>query len=347
MKKIFLMILSLTTCFFLAGCGKSSEEKIIEQLQEKINDANSYHITGELEIINNEDSFLYNVETSYKEDDYFKVNLTNQTNNHQQIILKNEDGVYVLTPSLNKSFKFQSDWPYNNSQIYLLQTLAKDIENDDGKTIKETDNGYVITTKTNYSNNKNLTSQNIYMDKDLNITQIDVLNEEGLVEMKMKFSNIDYKPTFDDSYFSLEDNMNVATETPDEQQSEQPEENTEEQAESTGLIEDILFPMYIPLNTQLTSQDKISTENGERVILTFDGDESFMLIQEHATYNDEMVITPVSGEPVLFGGTIAVVADGSVNWNSNGMEYHLMSASLTETELVDIASSIGVLPVGK
>jgi len=38
-----------------------------------------------------------------------RVSLKNKTNNHEQIILKNSDGVYVLTPSLNKSFKFQSD----------------------------------------------------------------------------------------------------------------------------------------------------------------------------------------------------------------------------------------------
>ena len=27
-----------------------------------------------------------------------------------QIILRNEEGVFVLTPALNKSFRFQSDW---------------------------------------------------------------------------------------------------------------------------------------------------------------------------------------------------------------------------------------------
>ena len=56
---------------------------------------------------------------AYLKKDKFRVGLTNKTNNHEQIILKNDDGVYVITPSLNKSFKFQSDWPYNNSQIYL------------------------------------------------------------------------------------------------------------------------------------------------------------------------------------------------------------------------------------
>lgn len=56
-------------------------------------------------------------------------------NNHEQIILRNKDGVYVVTPSLNKSFKFQSEWPYNNSQVYLLQSIVDDIKDDEGKKI--------------------------------------------------------------------------------------------------------------------------------------------------------------------------------------------------------------------
>ena len=59
--------------------------------------------------------------------DKFKVSLINNSTNHEQVILRNDDGVFVLTPSLNKSFKFQSDWPYNNSQIYLLGSIIDDL----------------------------------------------------------------------------------------------------------------------------------------------------------------------------------------------------------------------------
>ena len=58
------------------------------------------------------------------------------------VILKNEEGVFVLTPSLNKSFKFQSDWPYNNSQSYLLQNILNDIENDDERKIAQAESKY-------------------------------------------------------------------------------------------------------------------------------------------------------------------------------------------------------------
>ena len=55
--------------------------------------------------------------------------------------------VLVVTPSLNKSFKFQSDWPYNNSQIYLLQPIIRDLKNDDKRTFEETKDGYIFTVK--------------------------------------------------------------------------------------------------------------------------------------------------------------------------------------------------------
>lgn len=64
--------------------------------------------------------------------------------------------VIVLTPSLNKSFKFQSEWPYNNSQSYLLQTLVKDMDSDNNKMVDVSENDIIVTTKVNYSNNKNL-----------------------------------------------------------------------------------------------------------------------------------------------------------------------------------------------
>src|SRR5574344_2478149 len=155
MKKLLIVVLS---CFLLAGCTKYSEAGIIKKLEKKVDKVQGYKIKGMLTINNGDDKYTYNVDVSYKKKDYFRVSLQNKSNNHEQIILKNKDGVYVLTPSLNKSFKFQSDWPYNNSQIYLIQTLITDIKNDSSYTVEKNKSGYVITSKVNYSNNENLIS---------------------------------------------------------------------------------------------------------------------------------------------------------------------------------------------
>ena len=65
-----------------------------------------------------------------------------------QIILRNEEGVFVLTPALNKSFRFQSDWPQNSSQAYLYESLVRDILQDKKNlTFEKTDKYYIFKTK--------------------------------------------------------------------------------------------------------------------------------------------------------------------------------------------------------
>ena len=110
MKKFFLIGLVVVSSLLLIGCGKYGEKDIIKDLRKKIDKNSGYFLTGELEIINNEDSYVYNVESSYKKENNFKVSLKNKINNHEQIILKNEEGVYVMThksTQLLKSNKFE------------------------------------------------------------------------------------------------------------------------------------------------------------------------------------------------------------------------------------------------
>lgn len=332
MKKYLLCILVFVS-IFMVGCGKKGENDIVKNLTKKIENSKAYHLTGTLEMINNENSYLYDVDVAYQKEDNFRVSLKNQTNNHEQIILKNSEGVYVLTPSLNKSFKFQSEWPYNNSQSYLLQSILKDIADDQERKYEETEDGYIFTTTVNYSNNPNLKKQKITLDKDLNIKTVEVMDENGNMQIKMDFNDIDLKATYADNYFDLKENV-VAS-------------SSENNATPVTKIEDIIYPMYIPENTSLTSQDTITTTSGERVILTFSGDKPFMLVQETVTKTDDFVTIPVNGEPILFADTIGAKTDSSITWLSNGLEYYLVSDILTENELISIAKSVSALPVIK
>ena len=121
--KVFFFI----SIFLLVGCSAKSSDNILDKLEKKIENVNSYYLEGIMEIMNNEDTYTYDVKVSYQKDDYYRIELINTMNNHEQVILRNDDGVYVVTPSLNKSFKFQSDWPYNNSQVYLLNSILEDL----------------------------------------------------------------------------------------------------------------------------------------------------------------------------------------------------------------------------
>lgn len=324
-------IISLALLIFLAtGCFKKGNEDIINSLNKKIDGIETYYIKGELEIINNEDSYLYNVEVAYQKEDKFKVDLVNKTNNHEQIILKNSEGVYLLTPSLNKSFKFQSDWPYNNSQIYLLQTLLKDIKNDEEKLVEPVDGGYKITTSVNYSNNHNLVKQHIYVDDKANIMKVEIVDSNDIVKMKMNFEKIDLSATYKNDYFDLNANMKNA-----------------ETATTSKEIEDVIYPMHVPANTYLKSQDTINLDDGERIILTFAGESPFTIIEQTVTVTDDYEMTTVYGDPELLVDTIGSVTTNSVSFISNGIEYYAVSEVLDQNQLLEVAKSISVLPVGK
>ena len=326
MKKIIFVIL----CLLVVGCGKSSEKDAYKDLADRIYGLTSYEAKGELLIYRGEDSYSYDVEVAYQKEDNYRVSLTNQINNHEQIILRNESGIYVLTPSLNKSFKFQSDWPYNNSQIYLLGRIMDDLKNDEERTLAKDKDGYLFTSKVNYSNNEDLKTQKVYVDKDLKITKVEVLNADNEIEMSMTFTSIDEKKTFEDEYFELDKNM-----------------EGKEVETTMSELDSIVYPMYIPSNTYLTAQDKVALDGGERIILTFEGDSPFMLVQETATIPTSLETNMVYGDPYLIADTIGAVTDYSVSWISNGIEYSLVSENLSTEEMLNVASSVGVNAISK
>ncbi|MCI6712487.1 MAG: hypothetical protein MR439_01370, partial [Clostridium sp.] len=295
MKKIFLGI--FLCLIFLTGCGKKSEGDVLKSYTSAVEKAKSYYLNGKMELVNNEDVYTYDISVSYEADDNYKIELVNTVNNHEQVILRNSEGVYVVTPSLNKSFKFQSDWPYNNSQVYLLSSLLDDINNDEERVFETKDNEYVFTTRVNYPNSPKLEKQKIYFNANNLPTRVEVLDKDGNVEIKMVFNKIDLKADFNDTYFDLSSILD--TEVKEENNEEQ--QNTETETKETATIDDIIYPMYLPTNTYLANQEKVKVDNGERLILTFAGDSSFVLVEETVSITNSPEIIPTYGEVELIG----------------------------------------------
>lgn len=310
--------------FLLTGCSKNSSETILKKTIEKIENLESYNLKGELQMINNETIYKYDVSVVYMEEDFFKVSLKNKTNNHEQIILKNEEGVFVITPSLNKSFKFQSDWPYNNSQAYLLQSIIKDLKDDKETTGIITKNGDIIfESKVNYINNETLKKQKVYMDKKNNITKIEILDSNNKKNIIMEFQDINYNQKYKKDYFSVDENTNVFKNT-----------------DNSNLLDDIVYPMYIPKNTKLLDHEEIISEDSKRVILDFDGESSFTLVQEKIYNNDKFETNISNGNPIMIGNVFGNLENDSLNWYDQGIEYFLVSDTLNNDELIKVALSI-------
>lgn len=387
MKKLFLLVALIAT-ICLTGCGKVGDKEIRNNFIKEIEGLKSYYMEGTLKLTNNDDNYEYDVEVSYQKDDNYKVSLINKGNDYEQIILKNKEGVYVITPSLNKSFKFQSDWPNNNSQSYLLTSVAKDLKDDSAYKFTQKDKDYIFTTKTNYPNNPKYVKQNIILDKKFDLKKVEVKDDQDITYIEFTVKNIDKKANFSENEFNLEEitkdfktqeekdnnitkseendttengqtpetnqdeenldqnnnqkeeieNQNNTNETEDN--SNQPEESNTNQ---TSKVDENVFPLYLPSNTSLSDKEVIETTNGERVIMTFSGDNPFILVQETVKPSKELEIIPTYGEPFMLIDTVGSLTDTSYTWTSNGVEYYIVSDQMEKTELLEVAKSINIV----
>lgn len=326
-NKIKLLIL-IVSFFIVVGCNKASDPK--RHVVNMLKGVKSYHLDANMTIYNNDDSYKYLLAVDYKDKDMFRVSMKNKANNHEQVVLRNKEGVFVLTPSLGKSFKFESEWPYNDSQSYLLQTIIKDITDDKESMVIEIEGGNIIKSKVNFSNNPKLTTQNVYLDKDNKIVKVEVLDEQEKPNIIVDIANYELNKEIDDDLFKIDNNMTVAKTYEDE----------------IKEISSIVYPLYVPANTYLTSQDKVKKDDGERVILNFSGDKNFTIIEETASVSDNSIV-PVTGSIYEVAGVFGVKDEDSISWTSNGIEYYVVSENLSSEELRNVASSMTVLPVSK
>ena len=313
----------------LVGCGKMSKESAIEKFKNKIESEKSYTMTAQMDIVSNEEVYKYDVVVDYKKDNYYKASLKNKETNHEQIIIKNNSGVYVVTPSLNKSFKFQSEWPFNSSQAYILASLLKDIENDSNVIFEEKDDKYYLSSTVNYPNNTELVSQKITFNKDMIPELVIVYDRDANKSIVLKITKIEFGSKLADDYFEAENSAEDGNVT------------------TTSKVDEVVYPMYLPTGTKFKSEETVKTDDSERVILTFSGDKSFILIEEAAKSPENFEITTSSGELVFYENVLGTLNDSTLNWSMDGKEYYLIGSNLTNEELLKVASSTSVVALTK
>ena len=330
MKKIFVLLVSI--CLVMCGCGSYNQEKAVKDFKNLVDNNKSYYLEGNMSIVSGEKNYTYDVNVSYMQGSYYKVNLLNTDNSHEQIILKNDEGVYVITPDLNKSFKFQSDWPNNSSQAYILETILNDIEKDSSRSFEEKDGKYYITSGVNYPNNSNFKTQKVTFNKKMEPEKVEILSTDGTTGITMNFTKIEWSKKFEKDYFTL--NANI-------------KEDCCKETKETGSIEDIIYPMYIPVGTKFQNQEVVKSDGSERVILTFEGEKPFILVEELSNASKEFEVTSATGDLVFYETILGALTDTSVSWSNGGRDYYIIGQNLSNEELLQIASSTASVAVVK
>jgi len=324
------LLLSIFFIVSLTACGDQSQEDVRKALDEKMEDLTSYKAEAKMTLTTGSEPQVYNVEIWYQQPSYYRVNLKNAQKDQNQMILRNDEGVFVLTPALNKSFRFQSDWPKNSSQAYLYESLVKDILNDSSAVFKKTKNHYVFETKTNYQNSKMLPKQEITLNKkDLSPAVVKVMDTDMNPLLTVEFSKVEFNPNFDKDAFDTAKNMTMA------------QLDVPTMAEGNDGVFEVMYPLDLPAGVEPTEEKEIATEDGKRIILTYSGEKSFTLIQEKARVLPATSTAMfVEGEPIDLGFAIGALTENSLSWSYKGVDFMIASNDLTSEEMMMIARSV-------
>lgn len=336
-KTIFLAFIS--TVLLLVGCGEKSQEDVLGELDKTLKEMQGYKTEAKMTLQTGEEPQIYNVEVWHQHPNLYRVALSNDKGDPSQIILRNEEGVFVLTPALNKSFRFQSDWPESNSQVYLYESLINDILNDPERSFTTTDDHYVFQTNTNYTN-RSLNQQEIMLNKkDLSPASVKIMDVDLKVLVDLQFTNFEINASFGEGDFDMDRNMTAAQLEMDIPAIAEDEEQMNEEDFT------VFFPMYEPQGTGYPKIEEVITEEGKSVVLTYEGEKPFTIVEQRSKVVEASTpIQIMKGEPVDLGFTYgAMMKEGdtiSISWSYKGTDFFLASKHLDEENMIAIARSV-------
>lgn len=213
MRRIsWMLAMVLVLSALLAACGKKDAAAVVKDLNEVVGEMESYQGAGVMTLHTGETPQQYKVEVWHQKPSYYRIALTNAKKDVTQIVLRNDEGVFVLTPSQNKSFRFQSDWPDNQGQVYLYETLIRSITGDKTRQFADEKESYVFDVAANY-NTHALVRQKIWLNKsDYAPKQVEVSDSNANVVVDVKFDSFKFGADFGKDAFDMQRNMTAATE---------------------------------------------------------------------------------------------------------------------------------------
>lgn len=325
-SRIFVLLL-VAIMTLLAACGSPSKEDVMKKLSGKWNETKGYELQATMEIKTGSEPRVYDVTVWHTKPDFYKVNVSQAGSQDSQMIVRNEEGVFVITPSLGKTYKFQSDWPTQNSMPYLIGTLSDDIKADKNSTMQEKDKTYIFETASRNNHKKVLPTQQIHIDKKTLLPKyVSVMDENKEEKIRVTFNKITLGVEHKASDYAVD---------MEGQPVKKPQSTEDGQ---TGMMK--YYP-NLDWEGTVVEEEMVVTENGVRSFMTFGGaDKEFVVVQEPAETPDNELPVSLEGDPVDLGFAVAALTANSIRWEQDGVAFFVASSTLTPDELIEVASSM-------
>ncbi|MBT2289521.1 DUF4367 domain-containing protein [Paenibacillus albidus] len=355
MRRItWVLAIIMSVALVLAGCGKKDAASVVRDLNDVSDKLESkqgaYQGAGTMTLYTGEQPQEYKVEVWYKNPSYYRISLANTQKDITQIVLRNDEGVFVLTPSLNKSFRFQSDWPDNQGQVYLYQTLVRGIVSDNNRQFALDGDNYVFEVAANYQSSA-LVRQKIWLDKKTYAPkQVQVSDSEAKVVVDVKFDSFAFDPKFNQDSFDMQKNMatGAASESTVAEVDENgnpvvvPEGDEAAQPETAPELGDfgVIEPEYVPEGVTFKDSNKIEGSKDHAVLIRYDGIYQYTIMEARPL---DRAVSLAPGSVIDLGFTVGLLSGDeqqTLTWMNEGVEFRITSANLPVSEMMQIAASM-------
>lgn len=341
-KFVSVMAVVMIVALIVAACGKKKDEKaVVKGLEQALNKMESYEASGSMLLYTGLHPLEYEVEVWYKNPHYYRIALTNANKDVTQIVLRNDEGVFILTPHLNKSIRFQSDWPDEQGQVYLYQTLVQSILKDEERlfTIDDERASYVFDVVADYDNNT-FARQKIWLNEKTYAPElVEIVDEQKSVIVVVEFDHFAFGKAFEQDSFDRERNLTSWSLTTHPVFASLDEESDEQAVANAGII----FPAYMPEGVVQTDVREFMLGDTPAVLIMYEGDYNYTLV-ESAPGTHEVSILPMDVVDVVdMQFTVGMLTGDEVKmlrWVYDGVDYRLSSGDLSKSEMINIAQSV-------
>lgn len=322
--KLFLFLCILTSICFITSCKKN--KPVDETFPEIVNKLTSYKLVGTLESNFPSGTKECNVTTYYQSPNMYRVELQNPNTVETQIMIKNADGVYVLVPSINKTFKVNSSWPANSSYPYLLQSISNDIISDNNMITKKEGKDTTLELKAKLFNGDQNTTQKIIFDENKMPKEVLLYDKNHNLLTRFVIKSIEQNPSLDQQLFKTTESL----ETLNVYYKENP-------IEYERLV---TYPTYYPEGTSLKEEVITGDTMNKFAIMKFGGTTNYTIIQKFMNDSEDQVVEYVNGDVYVMGGSFAFINENNICFYTDGIQYTIASNEVEVIEMIKMGESL-------
>ncbi|GMA51142.1 sporulation protein YdcC [Alicyclobacillus contaminans] len=308
----------------VAGCGSPSKSEVASSLQtqaEKLESVN-YQSEAKMTVQMDNGAQTYYVHTSYESPDVYKIELGDANKNINQVIVRNANGMFVVSPSLQKVFRFNGNWAQNQGHLYLYDQLLQQLATD--KNVKLTKQGSDYLFALPSSQDGDIVSrQEVTMDaKTFTPKKVVLYDKDDTAVVTLQFTSFTTNVKYQDADFDPHKIASSST-----------------KATMAPVSDKFVYiePDVESLGDQL---DVTQMDSATSALLRYTGDHTFTLAESIPSPGvaglPEGQLVDLYGVPALYAGTDSV---HQLVWLNNGYEFSLASGNLTLEQMKSLAIS--------